>query len=410
MNTFYTRLPMLTRTVHLYRNSFHGLTRDMWLLSLVTFINRAGTMVIPFMTVYLTQELQFSKWQAGLVMSFFGVGSILGTMAGGKLSDRHGYYPVMFWSLFATGFMFLLLMFMHSFWSISITIFFLSIIGEAFRPANTSSVAAYSVPETRTRSISLLRLAVNLGFSIGPALGGFLAHSMGYDWLFLADGITCIGAALLFRFMLKPRAAGTPGSKPVVERPAVVASPYRDVPYLVFAAMIMLWAVAFMQFFSVIPVYFKEHFLLNEGQIGALLALNGLLIALFEMPFVYSLEGRYNHLGLIRWGIVAVAVAYLLFLAPTNWVMLAVVAVIVITLGEMLAMPFASSFSMNRSNDFNRGQYMAVYSLSYSVAHVAAPLVGMNVADHFGYGALWILLAVLCGLSYAGMLWLSKRV
>ncbi len=401
---------MLTRTVHLYRNSFGGLTRDMWLLSLVTFINRAGTMVIPFMTVYLTQQLHFSLQQAGIVMSCFGVGSILGTIAGGRLSDRYGYYGVMFWSLLITGFMFILLMWMHSFAAICITIFVLSVIGEAFRPANTSSVAAYSVPETRTRSISLLRLAVNLGFSIGPAIGGLLAHTLGYDWLFLVDGITCIAAALLFRFMLKPKKVEK--QSPALEAaPAPKAlSPYRDGPYLLFALMMTLWAIAFMQFFSVIPVYFKEHFLLNEGQIGALLALNGMLIALFEMPFVYSIEGRFRHLGLIQWGVIAVGVSFLIYLIPGAWVAVAIASVVVITLGEMLAMPFASTFAMNRSTDQNRGQYMAVYSLAYSVAHVLAPTIGMQVAAHAGYNSLWLLLIVLCALSWVGFVLLARKL
>lgn len=394
---------MFTRTVQLYRNSFEGLSQDMWLLSLVTFINRAGTMVIPFLTVYLTQELGFSLQRAGIVMSCFGVGSILGTIAGGRLSDRYGYYPVMFWSLFLTGFMFMLLMYMHNFAAICITIFVLSVIGEAFRPANTSSVAAYSTPETRTRSISLLRLAVNLGFSIGPAIGGFLAHRAGYQWLFLADGLTCIGAALVFRWALKPRRLE---AEPRPEASAAsgkdFSSPYRDAPYLFFALMVALWAIAFMQFFSVIPVFFKAHFLLNEGQIGGLLALNGLLIALFEMPFIYTIEGRFGQLWLIRMGVAAVAVSYLLFLLPGAWYGIAVISVLIITLGEMLAMPFASTFAMNRAGDENRGQYMAIYSLAYSVGHVLAPLVGMQIAGRWGYEALWLLLGGLCAMAYVG--------
>ena len=401
---------MLTRTYHLYRNSFGGLTRDMWLLSLVTFINRAGTMVIPFMTVYLTQELRFSLQQAGIVMSCFGVGSILGTMAGGRLSDRYGYYGVMFWSLLLTGFMFILLMWMHSFAAICITIFVLSVIGEAFRPANTSSVAAYSVPETRTRSISLLRLAVNLGFSIGPAIGGLLAHTMGYNLLFLADGLTCIAAALLFRIMLKPQKVEKHATVLEAAPAPKVQSPYRDGPYLFFALMMTLWAIAFMQFFSVIPVYFKEHFLLNEGQIGALLALNGMLIALFEMPFVYSIEGRFRQLGLIQLGVIAVGVSFLVYLIPGAWVAVAVVSVIIITLGEMLAMPFASTFAMNRSTDQNRGQYMAVYSLAYSVGHVLAPTIGMQVAARAGYNSLWVVLIVLCAFSWGGFVLLARKL
>ena len=195
--------------VNLYRKSFGGLSRHVWLLSVVTFINRAGTMVIPFLSVYLSQELGFSLQETGLIMAIFGAGSVIGTIGGGKLSDKFGYYPVLFWSLLLTGIIFIWLKFMVSFWSVAATIFVLSVIGDAFRPAINSSVGAYSTAENRTRSISLLRLAVNLGFSIGPAIGGFLAYRFGYDLLFLADGFTCIGAAIFFRLSLSrdPRTA-----------------------------------------------------------------------------------------------------------------------------------------------------------------------------------------------------------
>lgn len=401
---------MLTRTIDLYRNAFGGLTRDMWLLASVTFVNRAGTMVIPFMTVYLTQELHFSLQQAGLVMGCFGVGSILGTVIGGKLADKYGYYEVMFWTLFLSGFMFLVLMKMHSFPAICITVFFLSIVAEAFRPANTASVASYSVPETRTRSISLMRLAVNLGFSIGPAIGGLLAHTLGYNWLFMADGLTCIAAAIFFRIVLKPKPLEVKEGLEVVQQPPMKApSPYRDGAYLFFSLMTMFWAIAFMQVFSVVPVFFKEQIHLNEGQIGALLALNGLIIALFEMPFVYSIEGRFRQFRLIQWGVVAVALSYLIFLLPGAGTAIAVVSIIIITLGEMLAMPFSSTYAMNRSTAQNRGQYMAVYSLSYSVAHVLAPITGMQVAALFGYNTLWVLMGALCTIALAGFILMDKR-
>jgi len=393
---------MLNRTIDLYRGAFEGLTREMWLLSLVTFINRAGTMVIPFMSVYLTQELNFSKGNTGVVLACFGLGSILGTLSGGRLSDRYGFYPVMFWSLFSSGFMFILLQFMHSLPAVCVTIFFLGLIGEAFRPANTSSVASYSTPETRTRSISLLRLAVNIGFSIGPAIGGLLAHSLGYKWLFIADGITCITAALFFRFMLKP-VKSVPQKAEFGEKPVKASSPFRDMPYMAFALMITLWAFAFMQFFSAIPVFYKEHYHLNEGQIGAFLAFNGLLIALFEMPFVYKIEGRIRQMTLIKWGAIAVGASYLIYLLPGSWFWVVTFSVVVITIGEMLSMPFASTYAMNRATDQNRGQYMAVYSLTYSIAHVLAPMVGLYVAGHFGYHTLWVMVAVLCLMSFAGL-------
>jgi predicted MFS family arabinose efflux permease len=391
--------------INLYRKSFGGLSRHVWLLSVVTFINRAGTMVIPFLSVYLSLELGFSLQQTGMIMAVFGAGSVIGTIGGGKLTDKYGYYPVLFWSLLLTGIIFIALKFMTSFWSVAATVFTLSVIGDAFRPAINSSVGAYSTPENRTRSISLLRLAVNLGFSIGPAIGGVLAYRYGYDLLFLADGLTCIGAAIFFRFSLTQESRAQELSREETTPPieGSFSSPYRDRTFLFFSLMITLWAIAFMQLFSVIPVFLKTSLLLNEGQIGALLAFNGLLIALFEMPVVYSIEGRVKHLDLIRWGALAVALAYLVYIIPAHWLIISVLSFLVITIGEVLTMPFSSSYSLSRSTNENRGQYMAVYSLAYSIGHIIAPIIGLSVADKYGYNTLWVLVAGLCMLAFAGL-------
>jgi predicted MFS family arabinose efflux permease len=396
--------------VNLYRKSFGGLSRHVWLLSVVTFINRAGTMVIPFLSVYLSQELGFSLQETGLIMAIFGAGSVIGTIGGGKLSDKYGYYPVLFWSLLITGIIFILLKFMVTFWSVAATIFVLSVIGDAFRPAINSSVGAYSTAENRTRSISLLRLAVNLGFSIGPAIGGFLAYRFGYDLLFLADGFTCIGAAIFFRLSLtrEPRTT-TPVAPPESHTGTpTYSSPYRDKTFLFFSLMITCWAVAFMQLFSVIPVFLKSSLMLNEGQIGALLAFNGLLIALFEMPVVYSIEGRIKHLDLIRWGAVAVAIAFLVYIIPAHWLFISVLSFFIITVGEVLTMPFSSSYALNRSTDDNRGQYMAVYSLAYSIGHIIAPIIGLNIAAQYGYNILWLIVAGLSMIAFAGLTLMTR--
>src|SRR5690606_32331404 len=126
----------------------------------------SGTMVIPFMTVYLTQELNFSIAQAGSVLAVFGIGSIIGAYLGGKLSDRFGFYAIQFWSLLLNGIFFIILGQMHTLPSIMLVIFLMSVLGEAFRPANASAVAFYSTAENRTRSYSLNRLAINLGWSV----------------------------------------------------------------------------------------------------------------------------------------------------------------------------------------------------------------------------------------------------
>ena len=193
---------MLKASLQLYRNAYTGLPPKVWWLSFVIFVNRAGTMVIPFLTVYLLGK-GFSLAQAGYIMGAFGLGTILGSFLGGRLTDRFHFFHVQLYSLLLNGILFIVLGQMQTFLQFMVCIFVLSSLGESFRPANAAAIAAYSDESNRTRSYSLNRLAINLGWSIGPAVGGILA-AINYHLLFCVDGFTCIVASLLLYIFLKP--------------------------------------------------------------------------------------------------------------------------------------------------------------------------------------------------------------
>lgn len=378
--------------ISMYRNAFGGLSRQVWLLAIVMFINRSGTMVIAFLTVYLTQKLHFSVQEAGLVMTMFGVGSIFGTWMGGKLTDKIGYYPVQFWSLFLGGIMFLIMVQTQNFYLLCFDAFLLSSFGEAYRPANSASIADFSTPETFTRSVSLIRLAINVGWSIGPAIGGFLA-ARDYKLLFWADGITNIGAGLLVWAFLR----STRKKKETVVSEVIIDkkdSALRDRTYMIFILLASLYAIAFSQLFTIGPLFFKQACKLSEVQIGYLLGLNGLVVALFEMIFIYKIEGKFRRLSLISLGAFLVVPNYVIFLLTHNYIWL-IVGIIFATFSEMFAMPFMNAFSIERAKPHNRGQYSALYAMSWSVAQISAPLIGTQTIALFGFDALWYILGSL---------------
>ena len=151
---------MLKKITNLYIDSFKGLSNKVWFLALITFINRAGTMVIPFLSLYLTEYLHFSLGDVGWIMSSFGLGSFVGSWLGGKLTDKIGFYKVMVWSLLLTGFLFIGLQYITSFWGFVIGIFLTMTVADTFRPAMFVSLKAYSKPENQTRSLTLIRLSV----------------------------------------------------------------------------------------------------------------------------------------------------------------------------------------------------------------------------------------------------------
>lgn len=400
---------MLQQTLTLYKNAYSGLSRPTWLLSFVILVNRAGAMVLPFMTVYLTQELHYSIEQAGAVMACFGTGAIIGAYFGGRLTDKFGFSNLQFWSLFLNGFMFIVLGQMHSIYAIGACFFVLSVIGEAFRPANSAAVAYYSAPENRTRSYSLNRLAVNLGFSVGPAIGGILA-GVSYNLLFWVDGITCIVAAILLRMFL-PRVTKTP--EKTVEKKSITEntqSAYKDKIYLLFIFFVTLYAICFFQMFTIIPVFYKEVVHLEEWQIGLVMAMNGILIAIIEMVLVYKLEGRRSPLIYIGQGTLLLGSSFLMFnvLGPSATVV--VIAMLAITFGEMLSMPFMNSFWISRSSENNRGQYAALYTIAYSIAQVLAPTLGSKIVQHYGFTTLWYVITGIAAVIFVGFRLLKNKV
>jgi predicted MFS family arabinose efflux permease len=404
-NGFSYIYPMLQNTIGLYKKAYSGLSRENWYLSLVMFINRSGTMVLPFMTIYCTQQLNFSIVQAGFIMAFFGAGSIAGALIGGKITDKIGFHYLQAGALLSGGLMFILISFLNTFISLSIGTFLLSMCNESFRPANSTAVAFYSTEENRTRSYSLNRLAINLGWSFGGALGGFLA-SVNYHYLFYVDGCTNIFAGLLLLKLL-PAVKKQKNTQERQEKP-VIRSPYRDKLYLLFVILTTLFASCFFQLFTMQPVFFKTVWHFDEQFIGLLMALNGLLIVITEMVLIHKLEGKRAPLYYISIGVFLVGAGFSLFnvLPAAAWV--ALLSVCIISLGEMLSMPFMNTYWISRSTESNRGEYAGLYTIAWSAAQILAPIYGAMMIQQGGYSTLWWFIGAVCTLSAAGYYSMNK--
>ncbi len=400
---------MLYRFYTHWRGSYQGIPKEIWFLSIISLVNRCGSMVIAFIMLYLTQELQFGIRDAGYAMMFFGAGSLVGSYIGGWLTDKVGSFPVQFWSLVLNGVILILMLQVHAFWAMCVTVFFMALISEVFRPANSVAIATNCTPETRTRSISLYRMAVNLGWAVAPAFGGLLVV-LGWPWLFWVDGLTCIGAALMLYALMPPKRQQEE-SEGMAEG-AVAAepgrSPYRDKKFIVFAVLTCLNVIVFMQFLWTIPVYWKETFGWSETKVGLMSAINGLLVFLIEMPLIFQLEGRRTTMYYIRIGLLLYAASYIFFLLPVGFTVAALLYLFAISFGEMFVMPFSSNYVFGRSAGSFQGQYMALYGIAWALANTLAPLYGTQVIAAWGYNTLWALMAVQTLLVWAGFWYLEN--
>jgi predicted MFS family arabinose efflux permease len=400
---------MIGRTVSLYREAYSGLSKSTWLLSLVMLINRSGTMVIPFMTIYLTQpSMGYSIAQAGLVMGIFGFGAVCGGFLGGRITDRIGFHRVQLVTLTGGGILFMVLGQMKSYPLICLVTFLLSLINEAFRPANSTAIAWYSKEENRTRSYSLNRLSINLGWAVGGAIGGILA-SINYHLLFWVDGATNLLAAVLLRYFLAPAQNTAVHHTVAAAATAAPSSPYRDKVYLRFIGLTILFACCFFQLFTTLPLYYKRELHLPEYMIGLLMTLNGLLITCFEMVLVFKLEGKRRNLFYIFLGVSVMSSAFLLLNILPLSVVTAFFCMAVITLGEILSMPFMNSFWISRTGMANRGQYAGLYTIAWSTAQVIGPTGGAQVAQYLNFRALWWGAGAVCLVAAIGFRWLLEN-
>lgn len=396
---------MLRAIVATYREAFSGLNRSVWLLSAATLVNRSGTMVLPFLVLYLTDKLGLAPATAGRVLAVYGVGGVIGSYLGGWLCDRIEARRVMEGSLFLSGIGFLVLGQIESLSAILVTVFFLSLVAEGFRPANSTALAAASPPEQRTRSFALNRLAINVGMTLGPSIGGFLAM-IDYRWLFLADGATCLLASFLLWFSFRGIRLAAEDHAPRAAAAAGARSPLRDYPFLVMLVLFYLTALITFQMFSTLPLFLRDQQGFTEAEIGLVMSINTLLIVLFEMILVHRVGGR-DPLRLIGLGGLLFGLGLALLPFGSGFVYVAF-TVVVWTVGEMLSFPLAAGVVANRAEEANRGRYMGLFTISFEGAFIVAPLTGTWIYQTYGANTLWYLCGAVGAVIWVGFYALSR--
>ncbi len=389
--------------LRIYADSFKGLSKEAWMLSIVMLINRSGSMVLPFLGVYMTDQLEFSIKESGLVLSFYGVGSVIGSWLGGYFTDKFGEYRVQSTSLFLSAPLFLLIPIFTSVEGMALIILLQSIISETFRPANSVAITKYARPENLTRAFSLNRMAINLGFSIGPALGGILS-SVSYELLFITNAVGAILAGIFYvRFFRKRHKIY---QKKMKEKPIVKEttekerSPYRDSPFLVYCLLCAIFSVCFFQFFNTIPIFYKEVAHLDQKSIGYILGYSGFIIVVLEMLVVNFADKYLTIAKTLLYGILMCAAAYAM-LAINHHISLIMLSISILSVGEILVLPFMSTITALRSGKTNQGAYMGLNGMTFSISFIITPLLGTSVASDLGFNTLWIGSGVV--LAFAGI-------
>ncbi len=376
-----------------------ALPREIWVLFAATLVNRAGTMVLPFLVLYLTEHLGFSARRAGAALACYGLGSLVGSPLGGRLADRIGSPAVMRISLFSTSVMLAILPWVRSSFGVLLGTFLFALCSEAFRPASMTFVSEAVPGSQRKAAYSVVRLAVNLGMSVGPAVGGFLAD-YSFVGLFAVDSLTALAAGLvLVRF---PLDRGVPRA-PSQSAPSSVSLPaIRDPRFVTFLLATIAVSIVFFQHVGAMPLHIVSGLGYSPSFFGLLFSLNTILIVLFEVRLNLG-TAHWPHAWAFLTGAVFLGVGFGgLAVAREPWAIAG--TVVLWTIGEMMLLPSMSNFVAELASVDRRGEYMGVYSMAWAVAFSIGPWLGTETLTRYGPVACWsgtMALALVAGVFMA---------
>jgi MFS family permease len=386
--------------------SLRGLPRDLWLLSLATLINRLGTMAIPFLVLYLTRELGFSAERAGLVLGIYGAGAIVAAPISGRLADRIGGLPIIRASLIGSGLMLLAYPFARSFPAVVALTIAWSLLNESGRPAILTLVADLVPTEQRKPAYALMRLAINVGMSVGPALGGFIA-ARSFRMIFVANASASLIAGLFL--ILVPlhatahlRAAAMERAESA-DRTAVIA----DRPMMLFLFASFLVSVVFFQHEGALPLFMVQDLNLSMVFYGSLFTINTLMIVFMEVP-LNAATAHWPHRRALSLGALLFAVGSGLF-GFAGGPALIVAGIVVWTFGEMILFPQASAYVAEVAPPGRRGAYMGAYSMAFSIAFAVGPWAGTTAFARFGATTLWTMVFLVGVVASVLMLKVTTR-
>lgn len=386
------------------RKSVSGLPREFWWLWTSTLVNRLGAFVATFMVLYLTIERGYSASYAGLVASLHGLGGVISAVGAGVMTDRLGRRPTLLIAQSSTAASVALLGFMQHPAAIAGVAFLVGMTSNASRPAVQAMMADIVKPEDRVRAFSLNYWAINLGFAISSVAAGFIAE---YSYLagFLGEAAMTLACAVVI-FLKLPESRPERGPAEGPSEPAVgMRTALRDGRFMSVVGLSFVVALIFQQGFVGLPVAMGTDGF-SSSDFGLIIAFNGVLIVALQIPVTRFIEHRDTRRLLILssalagygFGLTAFAGSLAIY----------ALAVLVWTVAEIINAPTQTSLVVRLSPVHGRGRYQGMYTMSWAVAGLVAPLMSGFLIDHYGADWLWGICAVL-GTVAAGGYWLLMR-
>ena len=391
------------------RNVYNEYPRAFWIYNIIVFIDRlGGFMLYPFFALYLTQKFDIGMSTVGLLFAAFSISGMVGSALGGALADRMGRKTVIIFSLILSSLSALGMGFASTLGIFIAVIVIVGTLSSIGHPAHEAVVADLLPQEKRAEGYGIIRVVFNVAVIIAPPIAGLLIANS-YLTLFIVDaGISLISAAIVLFALPETKPQALPHVKPETMKQTFTGygRVFKDTPFLAFIGVTVLMTLVYMNMNSTLGVYLRDEHGMPEISYGWLISINAILVVLFQFWVTRRLE-KYRPMLMMAAGSLLYAIGFAMYgFVPTF--ALFVVAMIIITIGEMVVSPFQQSLVASFAPEDMRGRYMAVSGLSWSISFTVGPYFAGLLLDSANPSLLWAFCGLVGILATLGFILLNR--
>ncbi|MGD8813058.1 MAG: MFS transporter [Anaerolineales bacterium] len=386
-----------------FKNTIEEYPNKFWVLVVATFVDKlGGTMIFPFFALYVTQRFDVGMTEAGVLFAIFSVSGFVGNMAGGALVDKIGRRSMLLFGLVFSALSSLTMGFVGRLYVFYILAGFVGLLSDVAGPAQGAMVADLLPEEQRADGFGILRVAANISWIIGPVIGGFLA-TRSYLLLFILDAVSSlITAAIVFRLIpeTKPETEVDKPPETILETIKGYRLVATDKLFIGFMMASVLMSLAYLQLYSTLSVYLRDVHGLQEQAYGALMSINATTVVLLQFPITRRISSKPPMMMMVL-GSLLYLVGFSMYGLVTTYVLF-VVAMLIITFGEMVVMPISQAIVAGLAPTDMRGRYMAFFALSWTIPSAVGPWAAGLIMDNIDPNWVWYAAGILSALAMLG--------
>ena len=392
------------------RSTYREYPSTFWTLTAASFVDRVGSTALwPFFALYVTEKFNVGMTEAGLLFGIFSVSSFIGNLIGGGLTDRFGRKVILVFGLVVSALSAMAMGFVEQLSFFYLLAAFSGLLADVAGPAREAMVADLLPEAKRAEGFGVLRVAGNLAWIVGPTVGGIIGA---YDflYLFVLDAITSLITAAIVLLVIpetRPEAQEVARAESMAQTFRGYGRVLRDRAFVAFIGISVIMSVVYFQMYSTLSVFLRDVHGVPARGYGYLMSMNALMVVLFQFPITRRLRSLRPLMPMVM-GTLLYMVGFTLYGFVSAYAMFAV-AMLTITLGEMMIIPTSSSLVARMAPDTMRGRYLAFSGVTWVVAASLGPTAAGLVLDYYNPYWVWYLCGIFSAVAVIGYLLLDAR-